>query len=141
MGVFFSAGWIPCVGPVLAAIYLLASDTDTVGRAALLLLVYALGLGIPFLITGAALGTASGWLRSMNRHLGLVSKITGHLPDLAGHDAFQRADDAHQRVLCFALRHRAGQLQRWRVGLAMLTPADRVCARDCSRSSRRVCCR
>jgi cytochrome c-type biogenesis protein len=77
MGVFFSAGWIPCVGPVLAAIYLLASDTGTVGRGALLLLVYALGLGIPFLLTGAALGTASGWLRKMNRHLGLVSKITG----------------------------------------------------------------
>ncbi len=77
MGVFFSAGWIPCVGPVLAAIYLLASDTGTVGRGALLLLVYALGLGIPFLLTGAALGTASGWLRRMNRHLGLVSKITG----------------------------------------------------------------
>jgi cytochrome c-type biogenesis protein len=77
MGVFFSAGWIPCVGPVLAAIYLLASDTGTVGRGAMLLLVYALGLGIPFLLTGAALGTASGWLRKMNRHLGLVSKITG----------------------------------------------------------------
>ena len=77
MGVFFSAGWIPCVGPVLAAIYLLASDTGTVARGALLLLVYALGLGIPFLLTGAALGTASGWLRKMNRHLGLVSKITG----------------------------------------------------------------
>ena len=77
MGVFFSAGWIPCVGPVLAAIYILASDTGTVGRGALLLLVYALGLGIPFLLTGAALGRASGWLRKMNRHMGLVSKITG----------------------------------------------------------------
>lgn len=38
MGVFFSAGWIPCVGPVLAAIYLIASDTATVGQGALLLL-------------------------------------------------------------------------------------------------------
>ncbi len=77
MGVFFSAGWIPCVGPVLAAIYLLASDTQTVGQGALLLLVYSAGLGIPFLITGAAFSTAVGWLRRINRHLGLVSKITG----------------------------------------------------------------
>jgi cytochrome c-type biogenesis protein len=77
MGIFFSAGWIPCVGPVLAAIYLLASDTQTVAQGALLLLAYSAGLGIPFLITGAALGTATGVLRSMNRHMGVVSKITG----------------------------------------------------------------
>jgi cytochrome c-type biogenesis protein len=77
MGVFFSAGWIPCVGPVLAAIYLLASDTATVGQGALLLLAYSLGLGLPFLITGAAINEIAPVLRRMNRHLGLVSKITG----------------------------------------------------------------
>lgn len=77
MGVFFSAGWIPCVGPVLAAIYFLASDTQTVAQGALLLLVYSLGLGIPFLLTGAAFSTMTGWLRRMNRHLGAVAKITG----------------------------------------------------------------
>ena len=77
MGVFFSAGWIPCVGPVLAAIYFLASDTQTVGLGALLLLVYSLGLGISFLLTGAAFSAMTGWLRRMNRYLGVVSKITG----------------------------------------------------------------
>jgi cytochrome c-type biogenesis protein len=77
MGVFFSAGWIPCVGPVLAAIYFLASNTQTVAQGALLLLVYSAGLGIPFLLTGAAFSTMTGWLRRMNRHLGVVSKITG----------------------------------------------------------------
>jgi len=84
MGVFFSAGWIPCVGPVLAAIYFLASDTQTVSQGALLLLVYSLGLGIPFLLTGAAFSTMTGWLRRMNRHLGLVSKITGLFLILVG---------------------------------------------------------
>lgn len=77
MGVFFSAGWIPCVGPVLAAIYFLASDTATVGQGAVLLLVYSAGLGIPFLLTGAAFGTIAPALRKLNRHLGVVSKITG----------------------------------------------------------------
>jgi cytochrome c-type biogenesis protein len=77
MGVFFSAGWIPCIGPVLAAIYLLASDTQTVGQGALLLLVYSAGLGIPFLLTGAAFSTMTGWLRRLNRRLGLVAVITG----------------------------------------------------------------
>jgi cytochrome c-type biogenesis protein len=77
MGIFFSAGWIPCVGPVLAGIYLLASDTQTVAQGALLLLAYSAGLGIPFLLTGLAFGTMTGWLRSVNRHLGIVSKVTG----------------------------------------------------------------
>jgi cytochrome c-type biogenesis protein len=79
MGVFFSAGWIPCVGPVLAAIYMLASNTQTAMQGALLLLTYSIGLGIPFLITGAAFGTVTVWLRRMNRHLDIVSEITGML--------------------------------------------------------------
>jgi cytochrome c-type biogenesis protein len=77
MGVVFSAGWIPCVGPVLAAIYVLASDAQTVGQGALLLGVYSAGLGIPFLLTGAAFGGMTTWLRRLNRHLGMISKITG----------------------------------------------------------------
>jgi len=77
MGVFFSAGWIPCVGPVLAAIYLLASNTQTVGQGALLLAVYSLGLGLPFLITGAALSTMTDRLRRLNRYLNIVSIVTG----------------------------------------------------------------
>jgi cytochrome c-type biogenesis protein len=77
MGVFFSAGWIPCVGPVLAAIYLLASDTQTVAQGALLLLVYSAGLGLPFLVTGAALSSITPWMRRMNRHLGIIAKVTG----------------------------------------------------------------
>jgi len=84
MGVFFSAGWIPCVGPVLAAIYFLASDTQTVAQGALLLLVYSAGLGIPFLITGLAFGTMAGLLRRLNRHAGIVSKITGAFLILVG---------------------------------------------------------
>jgi cytochrome c-type biogenesis protein len=77
MGVFFSAGWIPCVGPVLAAIYFLASSTQTASQGALLLAVYSLGLGIPFLVTGAAFSTMTGILRRLNRHLRVVSIITG----------------------------------------------------------------
>jgi cytochrome c-type biogenesis protein len=77
MGVFFSAGWIPCVGPVLAAIYLLAGDSATVGKGALLLAVYSAGLGIPFLLTGAAFASMTARLRALNRHMNLVSLITG----------------------------------------------------------------
>ncbi|MCB0376717.1 MAG: sulfite exporter TauE/SafE family protein, partial [Sinomicrobium sp.] len=51
LGVSFSAGWVPCVGPILASILFLASDGATAAQGAFLLAVYSLGLGIPFLIT------------------------------------------------------------------------------------------
>jgi cytochrome c-type biogenesis protein len=56
----------PCVGPVLASILLLATDATTVAEAALLLLVYSLGLALPFLVVGIAFGRAMSafrWLR------------------------------------------------------------------------------
>lgn len=77
MGVSFSAGWVPCVGPILASILFLASDSATVLQGALLLAVYSLGLGIPFLITGAAFSQASSFLRHLNRHANVVSIVSG----------------------------------------------------------------
>ena len=77
MGVFFSAGWTPCVGPILASILLLASQEQTAAQGALLLVAYSIGLGIPFLAVGAAFGPISGLLRRLNRHLNVVSIISG----------------------------------------------------------------
>ncbi len=77
MGVSFSAGWVPCVGPILASILFLASDSATVGQGATLLAIYSLGLGIPFLITGAAFSQATVLLRKLNRHANIVSIISG----------------------------------------------------------------
>jgi cytochrome c-type biogenesis protein len=77
LGVSFSAGWVPCVGPILASILFLASDSATVAQGALLLAVYSLGLGIPFLITGAAFSSATKVLRKLNRHANIVSIVSG----------------------------------------------------------------
>jgi cytochrome c-type biogenesis protein len=77
MGVFFSAGWVPCVGPILAAILLLASNVQTATQGAMLLGAYSLGLGIPFLAVGLAFNALSGPLRRLNRHLGVVSVVSG----------------------------------------------------------------
>ena len=77
LGVFFSAGWTPCVGPILASILLLASQEQTVARGAFLLAAYSLGLGLPFLAVGAALGPLSSWLRRLNQHMNVVSIISG----------------------------------------------------------------
>lgn len=77
MGVSFSAGWVPCVGPILASILFLASDSATVAQGALLLAIYSLGLGLPFLLTGAAFGRATQILRRLNRHANIVSLVSG----------------------------------------------------------------
>lgn len=65
MGIFFSAGWSPCVGPVLGAILTFAMNGGDLSKGAVLLTSYSLGLGIPFLI--AALGI--GWVtKVLQRH-------------------------------------------------------------------------
>lgn len=77
LGVSFSAGWVPCVGPILASIFFLATDSTTVAKGATLLFIYSMGLGIPFLITGAAFSTATRFLRRLNRHAHIVSIVSG----------------------------------------------------------------
>jgi cytochrome c-type biogenesis protein len=77
MGVFFSAGWAPCVGPVLGAVLTMALSSDGVNRGAVLLTAYSLGLGIPFLLAAAGLGNISGLLRRYSRHLRYISVVTG----------------------------------------------------------------
>ena len=83
-GVVFAAGWTPCIGPILAGILVLAGQLHTVGQGVLLLTVYTLGLGIPFLLVGLAFGPLSAWLRKMNRYLGVISLISGILLVLMG---------------------------------------------------------
>lgn len=77
LGVSFSAGWVPCIGPILASILFLASDSATAGQGALLLAVYSLGLGIPFLFVGAAFSRASTLLRKINRFSNVIGIISG----------------------------------------------------------------
>ena len=77
LGVSFSAGWVPCVGPILASIFFLASDSATVMQGAVLLAIYSLGLGVPFLITGLAFSRMTRVLRRLNRHAGVVSIVSG----------------------------------------------------------------
>lgn len=77
IGLVFAAGWTPCIGTVLSAILLLAADAGTAGQGLLLLAVYSLGLGLPFLLVGGAFETISPWLRRLNRHVRVVSVVSG----------------------------------------------------------------
>jgi cytochrome c-type biogenesis protein len=65
MGVFFAAGWSPCIGATLGAILTMGFSQQTVGQAMWLASGYSLGLGIPFLIMAIGLEHASGWIKRM----------------------------------------------------------------------------
>lgn len=76
-GAVFALGWSPCIGPVLGTILLLASTTATLAQGAFLLAVFSLGLGIPFLILAAGIGSATRYVHRISKYLGTISKIGG----------------------------------------------------------------
>jgi cytochrome c biogenesis protein CcdA len=84
VGVIFAAGWTPCIGPILTGILVLASTLETVGHGVLLLTIYSLGLGIPFLLVGLAFAPFSKALRKANRYMGIISVVSGALLVLMG---------------------------------------------------------
>ncbi len=79
IGAIFAFGWTPCVGPILGAVLTLAWSSQTVGEGALLLVVYSLGLGIPFILIGLAWGKIMPLWKSLNRHLWIISILSGVL--------------------------------------------------------------
>lgn len=77
MGMAFAAGWTPCVGPMLGSILTLAAATGSAGSGALLLFVYSLGLGLPFLAVALLFGKATGLIRWLSRHSLVVNRVAG----------------------------------------------------------------
>jgi cytochrome c-type biogenesis protein len=67
MGLFFAAGWTPCIGATLGAILTLGVSQNSVGQAMWLASGYSLGLGIPFLLLAVGLERATGWMRKVAR--------------------------------------------------------------------------
>ena len=81
-GAAFAAGWTPCVGPILGSTFTLAVTAP--GTAYNLLLAYAIGLGIPFLITGAFFSQATGIIRRMVKYLKYFNPAMGTLLIILG---------------------------------------------------------
>lgn len=77
VGTAFATGWTPCIGPVLGSILLYASTANSVTSGIELLTAYALGLGIPFLITSLAINTALSYFKKINRYMRVVSVVSG----------------------------------------------------------------
>ncbi len=78
-GMAFATVWTPCVGPILASIFKYTGNMLTMGRAILLLLLYAFGLALPFLLTALAIGSLSHYLRSYHKYFPVFSAFSGIL--------------------------------------------------------------
>ena len=78
-GLAFAFGWTPCIGPVLGAILALAAQGGSAGRGLLLMGAYAVGLGVPFLLTALFLDRATSLMGRMRRNMGMVERVTGAL--------------------------------------------------------------
>jgi cytochrome c-type biogenesis protein len=79
LGLAFAFGWTPCIGPQLGAILSLAASEANVVRGTALLAVYALGLGIPFLLAAIFVSRSVVLMNKMKRHMALIEKAMGLL--------------------------------------------------------------
>jgi cytochrome c-type biogenesis protein len=84
IGLAFAFGWTPCIGPVLAAILAVAAGEDSVSKGVSLLLVYSLGLGIPFIAAAIAIKPFMSTMQRFRKHLGVVEKLLGAFLVLTG---------------------------------------------------------
>ena len=71
-GAAFALAWTPCTGPTLGAIVTAAGTSSSASHGAILLAVYCAGLGVPFLITGLAFGTATAAFAVIKRHYPVI---------------------------------------------------------------------
>ena len=79
VGLAFAFGWTPCIGPILGAILLVASQQDTVGKGVLLLSFYSLGLGVPFVLSGLAINRFFAASSGLKKHMRAVEVVAGAL--------------------------------------------------------------
>jgi len=84
MGLAFAFGWMPCVGPILAAILLIAGSEGSAVRGAILLSVYSLGIGIPFILAAVFLSRFMHLLTHFKKHLPKIEKVSGALLIVTG---------------------------------------------------------
>lgn len=84
IGSVFALGWSPCVGPILASILAYAAIQKTLSQGILLLSLYSLGLGVPFLLTALAINTFLNFFQRIRRYLRGISIASGLLLIIVG---------------------------------------------------------
>jgi cytochrome c-type biogenesis protein len=79
LGFAFAFGWTPCIGPILAAVLVLAANTETISRGVFLLAIYSAGLAVPFLLTAIGINQFLRFYQKFRRHLHTVEVLSGVL--------------------------------------------------------------
>ncbi len=83
-GIIFSLSWTPCVGAFLSSALILASTTGSILKGAILLLIYSMGLAIPFIITTIFLEKLKTTFDFIKKHYNIINKICGSILILSG---------------------------------------------------------
>ena len=84
MGFAFAFGWTPCIGPILAAVLVLAAGRETVWQGIFLLAIYSAGLAVPFLLTALGVSRFLGFYQRFRKHLHVVEVLSGVLLLMVG---------------------------------------------------------
>ena len=84
LGMMFAISWTPCVGAFLSSALLMASVSNSVVKGMVLLLLYSLGLGLPFVITAFFLERMKKTFEILKRNYGIINKISGTILIIAG---------------------------------------------------------
>ncbi len=84
VGVVFATGWTPCVGPILGPILLMAETQERVTQGIILLSLYSLGLGLPFLLTAVAITTFLNLFNKVKKYFRAISLVSGLLLIIIG---------------------------------------------------------
>jgi len=84
VGIAFAAGWTPCIGPILAAILAVAATQDSVYHGIILLLLYSMGLGVPFFISALAMHRFLIVFNRFKKYIHIFEVFTGILMIVIG---------------------------------------------------------
>ena len=77
VGAAFAFGWTPCVGPFLGAVLTMAAQGNDPAAGALLLFVYSVGMGVPFLVAGLFVGWALRTFARIRKHMRIIQIVCG----------------------------------------------------------------
>ncbi|WP_245741949.1 cytochrome c biogenesis CcdA family protein [Anaerobacillus arseniciselenatis] len=83
-GFVFGAGWSPCIGLALSSILILSAQTGTMASGMLLLLVYSIGLGIPFILVALLYSKSLNKIKKINKFLPIIQKVSGVIMVILG---------------------------------------------------------